>query len=116
MSQLCSKCGDIVYRARIDISTGERIGYDCGCVRRPVELDHDNPFRNDGELVLQHIADENGNPVRVTSRRQLQEAEQRYDFNHVPTNMSKGNWDSPKQQKFYTVGDLYERKFGRGQA
>lgn len=111
----CSACGERVYRARV-LSNGDTVGYDCRCARTPVAVDYDNPFRSSGELVLDHIHTESGERLRVTSRRQLQEAESKHHFNHVATNMDKANWDSPKQQQTYTVNDLYKRKFSRGQA
>jgi hypothetical protein len=45
--------------------------------------------------------------------RQLEAAQNRLHFNHIPTNMDRANWDRPKQQRAYTVGDLYRRKFAR---
>lgn len=107
----CDRCGERVYRARIIPSTGKRIGYDCACARPEVVVEADNPFRNDGELRLQHIHSEDGKPLRVTSRRQLEEAQQRYHFNHIPSGMDRANWDMPKQQRVYNVGDRYRRKF-----
>lgn len=111
----CSVCGERVYRACV-LVTGETVGYDCRCAKTPVAIDYDNPFRNEGELRLNHVHDEQGKPLRVTSRRQLEEAQKKHNFNHVPTNMDKANWDSPKQQPVYTINDLYKRKFNRGYA
>ena len=109
MSQACGSCGVPVFRTRF--SAGKWLGVDCGCSRGTVIADPDNPFHNDGSLTLEHIYDERGEKVRVTSRRQLEEAESRFHFNHIPTNMDRANWDRPKQQQAYTVGDRYQRKF-----
>jgi len=49
------------------------------------------------DLVLDHVSDELGNKVRVTSRRQLHEAEKRYNFKHHAANMDQKNWDKPPQ-------------------
>jgi hypothetical protein len=76
-------------------------------------VDFDNPFRNEGSLTLEHVHDSDGKPLRVTSMRQLEAAQNRLHFNHIPTNMDRANWDEPKQQRAYTVGDLYRRKFAR---
>lgn len=112
MAQTCDACKEITYRVRF--IGGQWLGLDCRCVREAVAVDMDNPFRSDGELVLSHVHDEQGKPLRVTSRRQLEEAQSKLHFNHVPSNMDKANWDRPKQQKFYTVRDLVEKRFNEG--
>ena len=108
----CDQCGERVHRARVLLS-GLTVGYDCKCTRvdAGMQVDFDNPFRTAGELRLSHIYGDDGKPLRVTSRRQLEEAQQKYHFNHIPTNMDRANWDSPKQQRVYNVGDRYRRKF-----
>lgn len=109
----CDQCGERVHRARVLLS-GITLGYDCKCARNDAaaQVDYDNPFRTAGELNLNHIHDSKGQPLRVTSRRQLEAAQQEHNFVHVPTNMDRANWDSPKQQRVYRVGDHYKRKFG----
>jgi len=111
MAQVCSGCGESVFRTRF--SGGKWLGVDCGCSRDAIIVDSDNPFRNNGELVLEHVHDSDGKPLRVTSIRQLEAAQNRLHFNHIPTNMDRANWDRPKQQRAYTVGDHYQRKFAR---
>ena len=110
MSQACGGCGESVFRTRF--SGGKWLGVDCGCSQVSLMVDTDNPFRNNGELVLEHVH-EDGKPLRVASMRQLEAAQNRLHFNHIPTNMDRANWDRPKQQQAYTVGDLYRRKFAR---
>lgn len=110
--QKCEACSESVYRTRFQSSTGRWLGVDCKCAHGPqLMVDMDNPFRNEGELRLQHVHDDDGRPLRVTSMRQLEAAQSKYHFNHIPTNMDRGNWDSPKQQKFTTVSDRYKRRF-----
>jgi len=111
MSQTCGGCGESVFRTRF--SGGKWLGVDCGCSQVSLMVDADNPFRNNGELVLEHVHDSDGKPLRVTSMRQLEAAQNRLHFNHIPTNMDRADWDRPKQQRAYTVGDLYRRKFAR---
>jgi len=53
-----------------------------------------NPYAN---LVLEHARDEQGNPVRVTSKRQLLEAEKRYKFKSLVANWNSENFDKPPQ-------------------
>jgi|HubBroStandDraft_1064217.scaffolds.fasta_scaffold319969_2 hypothetical protein len=110
----CSKCGKTIITQRL--IGKEFLGVECGCAFVKFMRDADNPFSTDGELVLDHIhTDEAGTKLRVTSRRQLEEAQKAYGFNHVPTNMDRNNWDQPKQQRTYTVSDHYQRKFAREQ-
>jgi hypothetical protein len=110
----CDDCGERVHRARV-LTSGKTVGHDCRCARSVgVMVDADNPFRTSGELTLQHVHGEDGNPLRVTSMRELQAAENKYHFNHIPTNMDRSNWDTPKQQQVYQVGDRYRRKFAAG--
>lgn len=114
MAQVCEGCKAEVYRTTFLQESKQWLGTECGCLRVHFMRDADNPFRTNGELVIEHIhTDAAGTPLRVTSRRQLEEAQQRYNFNHIPTNMDRANWDRPKQQQAYTVGDHYKRKFAR---
>lgn len=55
------------------------------------------------ELVMDHVHDESGNPVRVTSLRQLREAEKRYHFSSVVANQDAANFDTPPK---HTSGDV----------
>lgn len=110
--QKCEACFETVYRTRFQSSTGKWVGVDCGCAQCARQMaDMDNPFRNDGELQLQHVHGEDGKPLRVTSMRQLEAAQTKHHFNHIPTNMDRANWDTPKQQVFTTVSDRYKRRF-----
>ena len=108
----CAKCEKYVVTQRF--MGGQFLGVECGCAFVRINADADNPFRVSGELVLEHIHGDDGKPLRVTSRRQLEEAQKKHHFNHVPSNMDRKNWDTPTQQRTYTVGDLYRRKFARG--
>jgi hypothetical protein len=104
----CSKCDKPIITQRL---IGDKfLGVECGCAFVRFMADADNPFRTAGELVLEHIH-EDGKPLRVTSRRQLEEAQKTHHFNHIPTNMDRANWDTPKQQRVWNVGDRYKRKF-----
>lgn len=57
------------------------------------------------ELVLDHVHDESGQPVRVSSVRQLREAEKRYNFRHHAANMDQANWDKPPQAPSGSIQD-----------
>lgn len=116
MAQVCDACGKDNYRTTFVVGRKQWLGAECGCLHIGVIRDADNPFKTNGELVLEHIHGEDGKPLRVTSRRELEAAQKTHNFVHVPTNMDRSNWDRPAQQRQYTVGDLYRRKFLRGHA
>ena len=104
----CDSCQAVVYRQRL--IGGSFKGVDCGCAgRERLRIDGaKNPF---GDLQLEHIHDEFGKPVRVTSSRQLAEAEKRYDFCHMARNYNESNMHDPPQQRVMSVTDFYRQKF-----
>lgn len=106
---ICDNCEKPIYRK---VFTGDRwLGVDCGCYReRRRAITAVNPF---ADFQLEHVHDETGKPLRVTSIRQLSEAEKRYDFASVILNQDHGNVDDAPQQRVMTVSDVYKRKFGR---
>lgn len=55
-----------------------------------------NPY---SDLTLTHCLDEQGQPVRVTSKRQLLEAEKRYNFRSLVAHTDSINFDKPPQDK-----------------
>lgn len=116
MAQACSSCGKDNYRVVFVAGTAQWLGAECGCLRTRILRDMDNPFSTAGELVLDHVHDGDGRPVRVTSLRELRIAESKFNFEHVASNNDRSNWDKPKQQPAYQVADHYQRKFPRGHA
>ncbi len=114
MAQQCESCGVDNYRVTYVASKKQWLGTECGCLRLQVLRDMDNPFATTGELVLQHVHDSEGRPVRVTSLRELRQAETKHNFEHVASNNDRANWDKPKQQPAYQVADHYVPKFPRG--
>lgn len=102
----CDKCNEVVYRTRF--IGGRFLGLDCNCVREARIQSCINVY---SDLTLDHISDEMGNKVRVTSARQLSEAEKRYNFSSVALNMDSKNFDAPPQARVSTVTDHYQRKF-----
>jgi len=61
-----------------------------------------NPFAT---LKLDHAHDELGNPVEVSSLRQLQQAEKRYKFKSLVANEREADFDKPPQHR---QKDLFE--------
>lgn len=109
MAAICSICNKstVHYRQRLAPTTpGIRpaIIVTChGCLNpRHAELAGTNPL---GSLVLDHVHDEAGQPVRVTSLRQLRAAEQRYHFRSVVANQDASNFDTPPEHK---TGNILE--------
>ena len=107
----CKQCGGTVGVLRL-VGDGF-VGVDCGCasggaLRREAGQ---NPY---GDLTLDHVSNERGEKVRVTSSRQLSAAEQRYGFASVVRNQNSENINRAPQQKVFTVGDVYKRKFAGG--
>ena len=107
----CKQCGGTVGRLRL-VGDGF-VGVDCGCAgRTPLRKEAEKNVYSD--LTLDHVFDERGNKVRVTSSRQLSEAQKRYDFASVVHSMNAENIDRAPVQKPMTVGDIYRRKFAGG--
>lgn len=73
------------------------------CLTPPRRGSSVNPF---AALTLDHATDEQGQPVSVSSLRQLREAEQRYQFKSLVANERESKFDHPPQQRHQ---DLLER-------
>lgn len=110
MAQQCAECKRDILTTRWSPSKSKWIGVECGCASQRLQGSVNSPF---SDLVLDHVHDEAGRPVRVTSIHQLREAEKRYNFSHVVANQNEANIHTPKQSAAYNVGDAYRRKFGR---
>ena len=57
------------------------------------------------DLTLAHVLDEQGKPVRVTSRRQLHEVERRYHFRSVVAHENEANFDRAPQAPSNQIAD-----------
>lgn len=108
MANVCDACGESVFKTRF--TAGKFIGLDCGCLREQHIKSAVNPF---SDLTLEHISDEFGNKVRVTSLRQLQEAEKRYNFASAVANFDESHVNDAPQQKVFSVRDMYREKFAQ---
>jgi len=114
MAQTCGSCGKDNYRVVFVAGRSQWLGAECGCLRVQILRDMDNPFATAGELVLDHVRNGDGQKVRVTSLRELRQAESKFNFEHVASNNDRANWDKPKQQPAYQVADHYQPRFPRG--
>jgi hypothetical protein len=109
--QKCGKCGTPQHKCRIvDYRTLEKIGLDCGCSAYDHSADNVNsPYLG---LVLEHVRDEKGKPVRVDSLRQMSEVEKKYNVVHAVT--SYGENYHPPEKRQPTFKDLYRPMRERG--
>jgi hypothetical protein len=109
MANNCDNCGEACHRTRW--INGRYLGLDCRCYTERVQASAVNPY---GDLTLEHVHGEDGKPIRVTSSRQLSEAEKKHNFISVVRNMDQQNIDTPPVNRIRTVDDVYKRRFSRG--
>jgi len=110
MSQTCDACGTVVFRRRYMAEQKRWLGYDCGCLAADwIPKSCANPF----DLTLDHVYDEFGQRLHVSSIRELSAAETRLGFQHVVLNQDRQNWDDPPQQRSVTMSDIVKRKFSQ---
>jgi hypothetical protein len=110
MSQTCDGCGTVVYRMRFMAIQKKWLGFDCGCLAADrIPKGTGNPF----DITFDHVADELGGHLHVSSIRELEAAEKRLGFQSVVLNSDAQNFDDPPQQREVTVSDLVKRKFSQ---
>ena len=111
MAQTCEGCGKVVYRMRLKMeepNRGKFLGFDCGCMaadRMPKTTA--NPF----DITFDHVADEFGQHLHVSSIRELEAAEKRLGFQSVVLNSDAQNFDDPPQQRRMEVADIHKFKY-----
>lgn len=99
---ICSRCGcdSSSYSVRLTTMGARRICRHCSSSRARQSVV--NPFAS---LRMDHVHDEFGQPVEVTSLRQLQQAERRYKFRSLVANEREADFDKPPQHR---QKDLFE--------
>jgi hypothetical protein len=92
MSQICSSCGTETERYIMKPTLQGKLVVECKVCNQPRHSAPScvNPY---SDLVLTHCHDETGKPVRVTSKRQLLEAEKRYHFKSLVATYDEANFD-----------------------
>lgn len=91
---ICSKCGadSVAYTVRLT-PLGPRVC--CRRCRSPRSRPSCvNPYAG---LVLDHVHDEHGRSVEVSSLRQIRDAEKRYRFRSLVANENSADFDKPPQ-------------------
>lgn len=105
----CADCGTETseYVTKLVMSTGQ-FRSTCKICEHPVHSSECvNVF---ADLTLDHVHDEQGRPLRVTSVRQLREAEKKYHFRSLVAHENEANFDKPPQQQTGTVFDVMTRE------
>lgn len=105
MAVICSACGHATtsYTLKFSGASPEATCKICENPRHSLTAGHGESMFAD--LTIDHVTDEFGKPVRVTSRRQLHEAEKRYRFQHHAANHDQANWDKPPQPQSGSIQD-----------
>lgn len=85
---------------------GDKVLYYCKPCEHPVHSDLNLGKSLFGDLTLDHVMDEFGKPVRVTSRRQLLEAEKRYKFRSLIGHSDEANFDKPPQGEHRKLDEI----------
>lgn len=109
MSATCQSCNHEVQRYVTKFHASGAITTTCHTCEHPVHSSTVGAIPSDG-LVLDHVLDESGKPVRVTSLRQLREAETRYHFRSLIGHTDEANFDKPPQQPTGTIADFMTRE------
>lgn len=99
---ICSRCGhdSSSFSIRITSAGSQRVCRHCTSAHPRQSVV--NPFAS---LRLDHVTDEMGQPVEVTSLRQMQQAERRYKFRSLVANEREADFDKPPQHR---QKDLFE--------
>ena len=92
---ICSQCGydSPTFSIRITPRGPRRICRHCRSPRSRESVV--NPY----DLTLDHVHDHSGQPLRVSSLRQLQAAEKEFQFKSLVANENENRFDEPPQHK-----------------
>lgn len=112
MSAVCDNCGQTVARysqwPKEQPDGKYKFITSCYVCEHPQHAMASGAVRVFSELTLDHVTGEDGKPVRVTSLRQLREAEKRYGFRSVVANSDEKNFDNPNAIKRQMPNDAFE--------
>jgi hypothetical protein len=97
MAAICESCGEETPRYVMKFYSG-KAHYTCHVCEHPRHSVPrcTNPY---SDMVIDHVVTEEGKPLRVTSRRQLEAAEKRYHFRSLVAHTDSANFDKPPQDK-----------------
>lgn len=104
----CNKCGHQTTSYTMRFRAGS-IQYECHVCEHPPISDARvaNPY---GDMVIDHVLDEEtGKPLRVTSSRQLREAEKRYHFRSLVAHTNEADFDKPPQTNQASIAEQMTR-------
>lgn len=120
MANVCEGCTQSVYRTIFNTAKKQWLGVECGCTRRArAQMSTGSMF----DITFDHVHDQFGNKVHVSSIRELERAEKTFGFQSVVLNKDAQNFDDAPQQPKVDVASLhkwkfsdqerYERRYGR---
>lgn len=95
---VCDSCGEETARYVVRFYDG-RLHQECRVCTHPRHSGYSSCVNPYADLRLDHVLDEENKPVRVTSRRQLEQAEKRYNFRSLVAHTMSENFDKPPQQR-----------------
>ena len=112
MSILCDDCGHETSRY-ITKFFGSKVKTTCHVCEHPCHAiaQCKNPYEN---LTIDHVIDDHtGKPLRVTSARQLREAEKRLHFRSLIGHTAEADFDKPPQGESRSIAEIMfaENKF-----
>lgn len=92
---ICERCGhdSSCFSVRLTSTGPRRICRQCRTPRSRESVV--NPY----DLTLDHVHDHSGQPLRVTSLRQLQQAEKEFQFKSLVGNERECDFDKPPQHR-----------------
>lgn len=100
---ICSSCGNESPSYSVRLTPRGRRIVCRNCTRPHPRSRCHNPYSS---LTLDHVHDAHGQPLHVTSLRQMQEAEKKYRFKSLVANECEADFDKPPQTR---VGDMFEQ-------
>jgi hypothetical protein len=107
MAVTCDKCGAEATSYTMRFRAG-RIQHECHVCEHPPISDARcaNPY---SEMVIDHVTGDDGKPLRITSSRQLREAEKKYHFRSLVGHTDEANFDRPPQRKQESIAEAMTR-------
>ena len=104
----CIDCGHPTSVYTVKFRAG-KILHSCKVCEHPPTQDRSvaNPY---SEMVIDHVTAEDGRPLRVTSKRQLLEAEKKYHFRSLVAHTDEANFDKPPQRQTPNLAEVMTRE------
>lgn len=107
MSAICVDCGHETTNYTMKFRA-DKVQYSCRVCEHPPIRDQRvaNPY---SEMIIDHVLGEDNKPLRVTSARQLREAEKRYHFRSLVAHTNEADFDKPPQTNQASIAEQMTR-------